>query len=885
MPTKNAASRTPAKPAKTVKPVKSAKAATPTAASPASKALLADLQGQIAAIGKVQAVIELGPDGIIQHANDNACRMFGYALEEMKGRHHSMLVEPATASSQAYRQVWDKLGRGECDAGQYQRAAKDGSALWCQVASTPVPGKDGRPVKVVELATDVTALHAQLEDAQAELKVRTDIMNLTSIVSEGDQKGDIISINEKYIEISGYSRQELIGSPHSITRHADMPKQAFKEMWSTIGRGNAFRGVIKNRCKDGSPYYVDAVIAPILGKNGKPRKYLGVRYDITKAEIERQNMQGIFEALDRSQARIEFTLDGTITHANENFCKALGYSLEEIKGKHHSMFAEPAYAASPEYRMLWERLGRGEYESGQFKRIGKGGREVWIQASYNPVMDEMGRPVKVVKFATDITEEKLRAADFEGQLAAIGKAQATIEFKLDGTILNANENFCKALGYTLEEIKGKHHSMFAEPNYSGSPEYRHFWEKLGRGEFETGQFKRIGKGGKEIWIQASYNPIMDMNGKPFKVVKYATDITEQVMGANDMARVLGALAKGDLTETVTHDYAGSFKQVKEDANAAVEQLNQIIGQIGTATEAINTAAVEIANGNTDLSQRTEEQASSLEETASSMEELTATVKQNAENAKQANQLAVSASEVAVKGGSVVSQVVSTMSSITESSKKIVDIISVIDGIAFQTNILALNAAVEAARAGEQGRGFAVVASEVRNLAQRSAAAAKEIKALIGDSVEKVDVGSKLVESAGKTMDDIVNSVKRVTDIMSEIAAASNEQSAGIEQVNQAITQMDQVTQQNAALVEEAAAPANALQDQAQRLADAVSIFKLGSDSDVAAVMAVAHAAPVKPPAPAKVAMAVKNRAAAAKPIASPPAKKLAVANGDDWEEF
>jgi len=279
---------------------------------------------------------------------------------------------------------------------------------------------------------------------------------------------------------------------------------------------------------------------------------------------------------------------------------------------------------------------------------------------------------------------------------------------------------------------------------------------------------------------------------------------------NTTSNVLSHVANRDLTETIQSDYQGIFGQLKDDANATVEQLTDVISRIKESAETINTASKEIASGNTDLSQRTEQQASSLEETAASMEEITSTVKQNADNAKQANQLAAGASEIAVRGGEVVSKVVSTMSSISDSSKKIVDIISVIDGIAFQTNILALNAAVEAARAGEQGRGFAVVASEVRNLAQRSAAAAKEIKTLINDSVEKVAAGTDLADKAGKTMDEVVNSVKRVTDIMAEISAASVEQSSGIEQVNQAITQMDDVTQQNAALVEQAAAAAESL---------------------------------------------------------------------------
>ncbi|GGC68958.1 methyl-accepting chemotaxis protein [Undibacterium terreum] len=346
------------------------------------------------------------------------------------------------------------------------------------------------------------------------------------------------------------------------------------------------------------------------------------------------------------------------------------------------------------------------------------------------------------------------------------------------------------------------------------------------------------------------------------------------------------VADGDLTgdiQVMSSDETGQLTQALKDMNSS---LVRIVGQVRSGTDTIATASGEIASGNLDLSSRTESQASSLEETASSMEELTSTVKNNADNARQANKLAESASEVASKGGAVVSQVVDTMGEINESAKKIVDIISVIDGIAFQTNILALNAAVEAARAGEQGRGFAVVASEVRNLAQRSAAAAKEIKTLIGNSVEKVETGSRLVEQAGATMDEVVASVRRVTDIISEITSASQEQSSGIEQVNQAITQMDEVTQQNAALVEQAAAAAGSLQEQAAELANVVSIFKLGKNEQLALA---GNAAKVQAPArraDVKV-LPIKARAATAKLKQATAPKQLVTAgkDKDDWEEF
>jgi methyl-accepting chemotaxis protein len=365
-------------------------------------------------------------------------------------------------------------------------------------------------------------------------------------------------------------------------------------------------------------------------------------------------------------------------------------------------------------------------------------------------------------------------------------------------------------------------------------------------------------------------------------------LLKQLGGEPDYtARIAGSIAHGDLSiaiNTASSDKGSLLAEMKEMRNSLVS----IVGQVRVGTETIGTASREIAAGNIDLSSRTEMQASSLEKTASAMEVLTSTVKQNADNAREANQLAATASDVARKGGDVVSQVVDTMGSINASANKIVDIIGVIDGIAFQTNILALNAAVEAARAGEQGRGFAVVASEVRNLAQRSAAAAKEIKTLIGDSVEKVERGSKLVGQAGVTMDEVVASVKRVTDIMSEIANASQEQSAGIEQVNLSIIEMDSMTQQNAALVEEAAAAAQSLQDQASELAHVVSIFKLVEGEEAHVPAAPAMAAPAvrqAKPAPLRVARPALKKPAPAAPAAAKSKKVVATANNDEWEEF
>jgi methyl-accepting chemotaxis protein len=627
-----------------------------------------ELESQLAAIGSTMAVTQFSLDGRILGANENILKLLGYRLDEVQGQHHGIFVDALHRSSPEYKQFWDKLGRGEHDAGQYKRLSKDGREVWLQAAYHPVFNASGKLCKVVEYVSDIT-----------EEKVRS------------------------------------------------------------------------------------------------------------------ANLEGQLAAINRVMGVIEFSLDGRILAANDNFLKMLGYRIDEVKGKHHSLFVDALYRSSPEYRQFWDGLARGQYAAGQYKRIGKDGKEIWVQASYNPIFDASGKPFKVVKYATDVTAQKLRNADFEGQMAAINRVMGVIEFSLDGRILDANENFLKTLGYSLPEIKGQHHRLFVDDDYRQSPEYRAFWQKLGHGEFDAGQYKRIGKGGREIWIQASYNPIFDSSGKPLKIVKYAADITEQVK-----------------------------------ANQAMKEM---VARATEIAETVESAAREISAGNGNLSSRTESQAASVEETASSMEELASAVKQNSDNAARANQLAVASSAAAEQGNKVVGDMVSTMSNISASNDKIADIIGVIDGIAFQTNILSLNAAVEAARAGEQGRGFAVVASEVRNLAQRCATSAKEVRALIGDASEKIKIGTNLVDQAGTTMKELQKAVTSVNDTIADIAAASREQSAGIEQINRAIMSVDESTQQNAALVEEIAAASRSLEEQASMLFELVTSQSTQAKSD------------------------------------------------------
>jgi methyl-accepting chemotaxis protein len=705
-----------------------------------------------------------------------------------------------------------------------------------------------------------------------------DALDRSQAVIEFTSEGIIKSANENFLKTVGYSLEEVQGQHHQMfveESYRNSPEYA--AFWRELNKGEFSSGEYKRIAKGGREVWLLASYNPIVNTAGNVTGVVKYATDVTEQKLRNADFSGQLEAIGKSQAVIEFNMDGTIIQANDNFLNTLGYQAEEIKGQHHSMFADAEYKNSSEYRQFWEKLNRGEYEAGEFKRIGKGGKEIWIQASYNPIMDLNGKPFKVVKYATDVTEQKLSNADFSGQIEAIGKSQAVIEFNMDGTIIKANDNFLNTMGYRADEVKGQHHSMFADVEYKNSNDYRQFWEMLNRGEYQAAEYKRIGKGGKIVWIQASYNPIMDLNGKPFKVVKYATDITGRKNAINEVKRVLLLLAEGDLTASIEEEFEGEFKELGDAINGFVGQLSDTISQISSAATTINDASTEIAQGNADLSSRTEQQASSLEETASSMEELTGTVRLNSENANQANSLASEASTVAIEGGNIIGKVVETMSSINESANKISDIIGVIDGIAFQTNILALNAAVEAARAGEQGRGFAVVASEVRTLAQRSANAAKDIKELISDSVSKIENGNVLVNQSGDTMEKVVTSIKRVNDIMSEIAAASAEQATGIDEVGKAITQMDEVTQQNAALVEEAAAAAESLQSQAVQLTDRVASFKLDDSQQEYQQTATPRKA-LNSPVP---------RASKPKKMAPVAQKKINTASpqDDEWENF
>ncbi len=660
-------------------------------------------------------------------------------------------------------------------------------------------------------------------------------------IIEFELDGTIIDANENFLNTLGYTLDEVKGRHHALfcdPVYAASPE--YKQFWARLAQGQFERGDYRRIAKSGKDVWINASYNPLFDAQGKPTRVIKFATDITAQKQANAESEGKINAISKSQAVIEFSLDGVILTANENFLTTTGYELSEILGKHHRMFCDPALAASEAYRDFWRKLGAGIYDTGEYKRVAKGGRELWLSASYNPIFDAEGRPFKVVKYATDVTALKVRNAEYEGKVSAISKAQAMVEFDMSGHVLDANENFLAVVGYELDEIRGEHHRVFCEDDYAASPEYRKFWQKLNRGEFDSGRYRRLGNNGKPVWLQATYNPILDLNGKPYKVVKFAVDITDQVKleesvaakaasDADKVARLLdsvGRAAHGDLTCEISVAGQEPIDQLASGVLKMMTDLRVVIGNVVEAAGGLSDSSRIIAERSNGVASGAQALGATVEQMNASIDGLTQSINSIAGNSRNADQLAKATQGEAELGAKAVAKSIEAMDLINRSSEDIGEIVKVISEIASQTNMLAFNAAIEAARAGEHGLGFSVVADEVRKLAERSSQATKEISKLINESVKRVSVGSDISRQASEAFDKIVAGVAKTTQAISDISNATNEQLVTAREVSVAIQYIAEETEKSAAACDSIARSTDGLNSNAGGLQQTVSMFKV-----------------------------------------------------------
>ncbi|QOL81432.1 methyl-accepting chemotaxis protein [Pseudooceanicola spongiae] len=657
-------------------------------------------------------------------------------------------------------------------------------------------------------------------DSAAEVQA----ISRSHIIVRYEMDGTIREVNDQFTRVTGYAAEEVVGKPYlMMVREKDHDLTEVRTLWRDMAAGKMINRIVPRLDSDGEEIWFDVTYAPVTNDAGVPDHVLSIAREISSTHFRRRDNRSQVDAIRRTLAVVEFDLEGNILDANELFLTSMGYRLDDLTGKHHRMLLSPEDAAKPEYRTFWERLAKGSSEKGEVRRLDKRGKFRWLDATYETLLDPEGRPFKVVKYAFDITDSKNLAADAASQIEAINRVQAVIEFDTQGNVLSVNKTFCEALGYSADEIRGKHHRMFVTSDFANSPAYEEFWKTLRSGKEHAGNFTRVGKGGKTVYIRASYNPIRNAAGEVVKVVKYAIDTTELQLTVDTMQTGLDRMADGDLSVRLDQNL-GEMDAIRQKFNIAVTKVDEAMQAVLERATQVHTETGAIISASNELSKRTETQAATLEETAVALNELAGSVKQAAETATVAQKKADQAKSQTEDSGRIVRNAVSAMEEIEESSSKISSITKVIDDIAFQTNLLALNAGVEAARAGEAGRGFAVVAQEVRALAQRSSEAAKEIASLISESTTQVGKGVTLVGQAGQSITTIDGMVRDIHDSVSQIAISAHEQANGITEMNMAMNQLDQVTQENAAMAEETNAATHNLATGIAEVQEAVSFF-------------------------------------------------------------
>jgi methyl-accepting chemotaxis protein len=721
-----------------------------------------ELAAKFAAVERSQAIVEFSVDGTILAANKVFLTTMGYQLDEVQGRHHSIFVDQTERDHQEYRFFWDRLRRGEVQSSEFRRIAKGGREVWVQASYIPLLDKTGQPYKILKFAADVTRQKLQSIDFSSQIIA----INKSQATIEFKPDGTILTANENFLSTFNYRLDEIRGRHHSMfLEPSDASNTDYRAFWEKLKRGEFVSGEFKRIGRNGEQVWIQASYNPIIDASGDVTKVIKFATEVTASKATAVDYAGQIAAISRSQAVIEFSLDGTILNANENFVAAIGYSLAEIKGKHHSMFVPADERGGKEYSEFWARLKSGEYFAAEFLRIAKGGREVWIQASYNPILDLSGKPYKVVKYASDITHAKMRSTDDGGQIAAIRRAQAFIAFKPDGTVLDANSNFLTVMGYKLEEVVGSNHNMFVEAAYRVSREYKEHWAKLQRGEFVAGTFKRVGKSGNDVWIQGSYNPIVDGKGRVIKIVKIASDMTANI---------------------------------------------ELATAIESAVNVMASAATELNSSSSSMTAISSEGTSKTNTVAAATEELSASI------AEIARQLGITQDNTHRAKGQA-DQTMITVDGLASTVAKISEVVGLISSIAQQTNLLALNATIEAARAGEAGRGFAVVASEVKALAMQTANATGDIT----DQIKGIQSATSQVVDANKA---IAATIVSINETSTAVAAAVEEQSAATREVAENIAEVAVAAAETGRITNDVGGAASEIAKQSEMLRRQVETF-------------------------------------------------------------
>lgn len=632
-------------------------------------------------------VLQVSRTGIVESVNPVGEAVFGRTLADLVGRDLTAMVAFPTEG------VVKMLNDHPVDDLDLRVRAGDGTLRWLQATVQPAGGS------LLVFVNDVTAARDELVDLRAQARA----IERAQAVVEFAPDGTILRANDNMLELLGYEAADVVGQHHRVlcdATYAASPE--YVQFWRRLRTGSTESGEFTRYGSDGREIRIRATYNPVFSADGKVRKIIKFAYDVTDTARRGAELEGRVAAIDRSQAVIEFDLVGNVVDANENFLGLLGYTLSEVRGRHHRMFVDPVEADGAEYQRFWEKLGQGQYDEGTYRRVTKTGEDVFIQATYNPILDAEGRPLKVVKYASDVTASTVTNAEYSSRVSAVDRGQAVIEFDLEGNVLTANENFLRTMGYSMKELKGQHHSLLCTPEYRVSPEYRDFWLRLGKGEIIAGRFHRVGKFDRNVWIQATYNPIFDLRGRPVKVIKYAYDVTEQAE-----LELLITAKSGAMDETVT-------------------ELSRSIDEIAT-------------------------------------------------NAQQASTLATRTHTNAQDGFASLKSSMAAIELIRRSSSSMADIVRVIGEIAGQTNLLAFNASIEAARAGEHGVGFSVVAGEVRKLAERSSSAAGQISELIAESESRIAEGAEVSKVAQTAFELIVESVAATSASITSIATATRDQ--------------------------------------------------------------------------------------------------------------